>query len=291
MLPKDRIFFRNEYERNLFECMLKGQISDGMYENSSPDWEYWVTLESSIGDTPGRTESSFLKRCKKDNYSFRGLYDIVGEEIDAIFKLTSLGFDIPAIEKMAWKFSSIPNNIGDYEEDFIEKVATNKKFPNGVWIRNDYSIEALELLRDKFGEERMVSAWNNAVVPPYNVIIKGVRQSMKNVLNSNELNNTTQTIDIDLLRKHVVKTVATSSKIRVIASTKPGQTHYVSFPNSLRTEPGLYYYVGSNSTNNHNYETDPELRFNGKNYIATAKDGISKLTKEELEVAKKIFRL
>lgn len=286
----DSITFANEYEKNLYDCELSGQISDGMYENSSPDWQYWTSLETKVGTNIGRTQKEYTKICKKDNYSFRGLYDIVGDRIDCILKLTALGFDSDFIRRYHYRFESVPNDLGDYEEGKLDKLLSEGKYENGRKFFSDYDEFALEALRDRFGEEKMYDAWNFCYYPDYQTVLKGVRKAMKTLVTGDiEQQDLETDYDQDMLKRHLVLTVLEGNKIRVIANSKEG-LHYVSFPNALRTEVHKFYYVGSDIKDKHDYTNDPCLRFNGRNYIATAHDGISELTKEETAYARKMFR-
>jgi hypothetical protein len=82
---------RNEAQRVLFEEELKGQISDGMWENTRPfdHWKAWSDAKVSVAE-PGHEHligRNFF--AMKDNYNFasKALLDVVGDRmIEAVVK-------------------------------------------------------------------------------------------------------------------------------------------------------------------------------------------------------------
>lgn len=71
----------------IFEQEVKGQLSDGMWENAAPEdhWEFWSGLEVKRGlEGEDRVETDCAWRCKKTGYNIAGLYEYVGERMLAI---------------------------------------------------------------------------------------------------------------------------------------------------------------------------------------------------------------
>jgi hypothetical protein len=71
----------------LFEKELKGQMSDGMWENSRPfdHWKFWSNMD--VEHVPGcvpTVETTVSWQCKKNAYSFAALIPIIGERMLSI---------------------------------------------------------------------------------------------------------------------------------------------------------------------------------------------------------------
>lgn len=283
---KDFIVFHNDYEKNLFDLELCGQISDGMYENSSPDWKYWCNLETRVGDKIGRTDNNYKYTCKKDNYAFSGLYDIIGERMEAIIKLTSVNAPKNILNNY-WYYENFPAYLGEYEKDRHELIKCGKV--DEILKRNldDRELELFNWLEEEYGEEEMYNVWNRTYRPFYKEVLKGVRECMKTKLTRNDANEINEKIlaekqskglpltkdeQKEELKKHLVRTVRKDGRIRVEANDGKHGRAYVSFPNKLRTTENLFYYVENG------------LRWNGKNYLASEKDGIREATNEEIKI-------
>jgi len=81
-----KLTFRTEIQKILFTEELKGQISDGAWENSGPSdhWEVWCDAEVDFGDNVGRDF-----HVKKDNYNLnsRHLVEVVGDRMVDMIKV------------------------------------------------------------------------------------------------------------------------------------------------------------------------------------------------------------
>lgn len=68
----------------LFEHEVRGQISDGMWENSTPydHWRFWcrLTVEFKKGET-ARVETPCPGSCLKTGYNVAELYEYVGDRM------------------------------------------------------------------------------------------------------------------------------------------------------------------------------------------------------------------
>ena len=73
----------------LFEHELKGQFSDGMWENARPrdHWRFWNVLVVKVA--PGRclVETNQAYACTKTSYDIAALYDIIGDRMLKIGRL------------------------------------------------------------------------------------------------------------------------------------------------------------------------------------------------------------
>lgn len=74
---------RNRAQQVLFEKELKGQISDGMWENTRPDdhWQVWSGATIRVAESAETLGRNFY--AQKDNYNFtsRDLLDVVGDRM------------------------------------------------------------------------------------------------------------------------------------------------------------------------------------------------------------------
>lgn len=85
------IFFSSVTQAALFEEELKGQFSDGYWENSRPNdhWKFWCDLDVRVhpaGQEP-RVETSTPWAIKKRSYGISKLYECVGDRMLAIGRL------------------------------------------------------------------------------------------------------------------------------------------------------------------------------------------------------------
>jgi len=73
------INFRNERQVTLYECELKGQISDGHWESARPydHWKIMCRAEAKVGEPLG---PNFWPRCRY-NFAAKDLVDVVGQRM------------------------------------------------------------------------------------------------------------------------------------------------------------------------------------------------------------------
>lgn len=120
------INFENDVQAALFEIEFKGQISDGMWENTpGTDWEMYC--DAKVGVDPENLGKNF--RARKEGFNFTALIEYVGDRMLAYSKLAHLfGYDIACLfEKIVdWngKFTGIPTWMLDSDNynDTIEKI-------------------------------------------------------------------------------------------------------------------------------------------------------------------------
>lgn len=88
---KSTILFASVTQAALFEHELKGQLSDGLWENAAPHdhWKFWCALR--VGIAPAGTEPRVVTRhtwaIKKKGYNFAALYEIIGDRLLAIGRM------------------------------------------------------------------------------------------------------------------------------------------------------------------------------------------------------------
>lgn len=80
------IRFANAAQAILFECELKGQISDGHWENSRPYDHYKIMCDAKIthafhGETDGAVIGKNFRPMRKYNFNDRFLIDCVGQRM------------------------------------------------------------------------------------------------------------------------------------------------------------------------------------------------------------------
>jgi len=71
------ITFKTRAQANIFENEIKGQISDGMWENTNgTDWSTWSKTEVLVGDNSGRTGY-----VRKTGFALERLIPIIGDRM------------------------------------------------------------------------------------------------------------------------------------------------------------------------------------------------------------------
>lgn len=103
------LFVANDAQRIIFEQEMKGQLSDGHWENSSPrdHWKPWCDAEVKVNKS-GLVGRTFW--ASKDNYNFSApdLLAAVGSRIINKVRAHMLGFSPEAVAEM-------PDDLQDYE--------------------------------------------------------------------------------------------------------------------------------------------------------------------------------
>lgn len=114
--------FRTADQKVLFDCELRGQLSDGYWENAAPHdhWRPWCKAETAID--PDNLGRSFYTR--KDNYNFasRDLLDSVGHRMinyvraARLFSAEDAKVLVDALFDFDGNFDGMPPNdrTGDY---------------------------------------------------------------------------------------------------------------------------------------------------------------------------------
>jgi hypothetical protein len=142
------INFENRIQKALFDHELKGQISDGYWENSKPYDHYksFSGVETRVDpEKPGK--SGFFTR-RSYNFANKELFDVVGKRMVAIANLADKGYSPSDMDDFQEYWSQY-ENPGDSE--YWQKKA--KRFS--------------EVFGSKEAWERAVSGeWNEKNVKP-----------------------------------------------------------------------------------------------------------------------------
>lgn len=139
---------RNQVQKVLFERVLKGQISDGMWENASPHnhHQYWCNADVIVADAVGRDFWA-----PKDNYNFLNaqLLEAVGDRMLFLAKFTILHPEIVA------EAHTIPSNMADYGwyVEYVKELQRAGMTAKESWyIRNLRQWERLGITRELMEE-------------------------------------------------------------------------------------------------------------------------------------------
>lgn len=114
----------------VMECEIKGQMSDGAWENSNPSdhWKFWNDLTVEVGDKNFVT-SKDIWQCRKAGYGLTSLIEYVGERMIAQGRMaTALNRLLTrdegdAAEYMPASFDEFlcHKNNNDWKHDFVKK--------------------------------------------------------------------------------------------------------------------------------------------------------------------------
>jgi len=130
--PKPVFHVRNEAQKALMDHEIKGQISDGAWENAQPQhhWHNWSSSEVHV--RPDQLGRNF--HAAKDNYGInrKDLLDIVGKRMKAHVRLgKAFGFEhAPTLAEHHLDLD------GNFRED-AGKYAREEKDPNGFWHKRE----------------------------------------------------------------------------------------------------------------------------------------------------------
>lgn len=115
---------------SLFQHEIKGQMSDGRWENTRPydHWRWWSNLNVVAGDVNVVTSDQFYL-CRKAGYGLNALVKYVGDRMAAVIRLSrAVGRVLTEVEASAaaympetpeaWMSSHI---TGQWKYDFIAK--------------------------------------------------------------------------------------------------------------------------------------------------------------------------
>lgn len=120
--------FRTATQAAIFECELKGQISDGHWENTSATgWQEWCNADVRVAPTPEDIGRDF--HVVKDNFNFanKDLLDVVGERMKNYARLAIAGVNLADIRRLADAVTDLDGNWrgpptyeGKYHDDVRE---------------------------------------------------------------------------------------------------------------------------------------------------------------------------
>lgn len=153
----------NRAQQVIFEHELKGQLSDGHWENSTPHnhWRNWCDAEVKVGENIGR---NFYAR-RKYNFLNPDLLDVVQHRM-RLYVMIDKAFGEAAIKPLEYLFESIndrseacpieykgmPKHDGEYwdgvRDNIIEFVEANGGLPNVVKVVLDQTYTVNNLRED-----------------------------------------------------------------------------------------------------------------------------------------------
>jgi hypothetical protein len=144
-------------QRNLFDCEISGQISDGAWENTKPydHWKPW-TSEVKVGSNIGRDFP-----VKKDGYNLTSLIQYVGARMLAFGATGAAGWDIANYTDEQYTIENFfsANSIADlermcitetFEQHFEKFIEKNQK--DSYWKK--YADQAQK------NKKRLEDVWN-----------------------------------------------------------------------------------------------------------------------------------
>ena len=143
---QNRIVVKNLAQVVLYECEIKGQLSDGNWENSSP-WQHykpWCNAKAEVGEPIGVNFYS-----NKNNYGLHTLIQYVGERMQFMGALATL-FPDEAKKLMAFEYGRVPESV--WEWNWYTEQASKSELPDYYskvldrWEKAGLTIEKIELV-------------------------------------------------------------------------------------------------------------------------------------------------
>ena len=129
----NKVTFRNGEQAAIFEHELKGQISDGLWENTPyTDFEVWCNAKVEVGEHIGRN----FPHVRKDNFGVaaKKLVDIVGDRMLGyaraarvfgldrdMIELSSYGFKLPEYWSPEKKAKHTPDSLAKAQMKLTEQ--------------------------------------------------------------------------------------------------------------------------------------------------------------------------
>jgi hypothetical protein len=124
----------------LFKGEIKGQLSDGMWENTRPDdhWHFWQDLNVVLGheNIVVANPQAWRNRCRKNNYALTKLIPIIGDRMVKIGQMGQHTTDDQAIRAgeympetfVEWQTCKVADRwrydfIADYMKSVNEELA------------------------------------------------------------------------------------------------------------------------------------------------------------------------
>jgi len=140
----------------LFECEIKGQLSDGAWENTMPldHWKFWYDLETVY--TPGcapHVETDVPYLCLKKGYNIAGLYEYVGDRMRNYGKLglAAQRLGMTAVDKKiikAGEYMPVCLNVFKWLRDGTYTYAAGGDYPE--YHKNYHDAVPMELATEYY---------------------------------------------------------------------------------------------------------------------------------------------
>ena len=130
------VTFKTATQAAIFDYELKGQISDGFWENTpNTGWDQWCGTDVLVGDDIGR---DFWARKDNFNFAHKDLVDIVGERMKTYAKLALAGIPHSEIRKLADGCTNLNGEFSGppvYEGEFWDKRREYLRRWNLEWVK------------------------------------------------------------------------------------------------------------------------------------------------------------
>ncbi len=139
----DKIVFANNIQKALWENELRGQISDGVWENSRPYGHYkvWCNAKVEVAKAGEPTGRNFW--AEKDNYNLLAPVEYVGDRM----------LIIAALAEMFPKFEGrLPESVYDFKS-YAKWAAEGKEWADEQvteWVAAGITVEAIAEAEGKF---------------------------------------------------------------------------------------------------------------------------------------------
>lgn len=130
------VTFRTAAQAAIFECELKGQISDGAWENLPGDhWRDWCSATVLVGENVGVEGWA-----RKDNYDFgrKDLVSVVGNRMKAYAKMALAGVATDEIRRLVDGFSDLDGNfrgMPTYDGKYWDETREYLRRYNAEWVQ------------------------------------------------------------------------------------------------------------------------------------------------------------
>jgi len=152
-MKKNYFVVKSVAQAALFEYCLKGQISDGYWENSRPfnHWQMWGQATVQVAKPGDQTGRNFYPL--KDNYNFaaKGLLDVVGNQMLATARLgIKFGMDNLSLLRNCIGGNGefcVPSYPGTHYEDIRARLAKfdPKEVENAInGVSVDYTMKDMK---------------------------------------------------------------------------------------------------------------------------------------------------
>jgi len=154
-MSKNILFVRNIAQKVLFETELQGQLSDGHWENSTPQdhWKPWCNAKVRIEE--GKLGRTFL--VAKDNYNFanKDLLDVVEKRMISYVRL-GLTFGADTVELLEYyldfdgNFRGAPTFEGSFYDDVRWQLSASNVSADQVQqaVNNESLYTKKDLIKD-----------------------------------------------------------------------------------------------------------------------------------------------
>jgi len=150
------LHLKNKIQLALWNWEIKGQISDGAWENSSPH-DHWITWCRCKAVADGKLENTVP--ATKRNYSLYSLIPYVGERMVTICNLVHNGYDSDEI-KSTYAYET--------NWDKSEKMAESG---DKYWVEKFNKLKAIFKTKE---------AYDHALTGPYNV--SGLKKELADIM-------------------------------------------------------------------------------------------------------------